>query len=77
MKIDMTRWTHPLELGERRFLHPGPLRWLRALGCAVALFFLIALASLSTGEALGKALPKTSRAAQRARPYLELRLGVW
>lgn len=76
MKIDMTRWTHPLELGERRFLHPGPLRWLRALGWALALFFLIALASLSTGEALGKALPKTSGAAQLAANIVAVLVGL-
>jgi membrane protease YdiL (CAAX protease family) len=33
-----------LEVGSRRFLHPGPLRWLRALGWAVALFFVFGLA---------------------------------
>jgi membrane protease YdiL (CAAX protease family) len=58
--IDITRWVRPLQLGERRFLHPGPLRWLRAIGWAVALVFLIALTSLSTAEFLGKLWPKTS-----------------
>ena len=48
----------PLELGERRFLHPGPLRWLRALGWAVALFFLVALAALPTAEVLGRLVPQ-------------------
>ncbi|WP_339931181.1 CPBP family intramembrane glutamic endopeptidase [uncultured Brevundimonas sp.] len=57
---------HPIELGERRFLHPGPLRWLRAVGWAVALFFLIALTSLPTSEALGKWWPQTSGMAQLA-----------
>ena len=33
-----------LDLGSRRFLHPGPLRWLRSLGWAVALFFIFGLA---------------------------------
>jgi len=33
-----------LDVGSRRFLHPGPLRWLRALGWAVALFFVFGLA---------------------------------
>lgn len=50
------------ELGERRFLHPGPLRWLRALGWAVALFFLAAFASLPTIELLGDLLPQTGPA---------------
>lgn len=53
---------HPLELGDRRFLHPGPLRWLRALGWAVALFFLAAFSSLPTTEALGHFLPQTGAA---------------
>jgi membrane protease YdiL (CAAX protease family) len=33
-----------LDVGSRRFLHPGPLRWLRALGWAVALFLVFGLA---------------------------------
>lgn len=60
------RGVHPIELGERRFLHPGPLRWLRAVGWAVALFFLVALTSLSTSEALGEWWPRTSGPAQLA-----------
>lgn len=52
----------PMALGERRFLHPGPLRWLRALGWAVALFFLVALSSLPLAEGLGHALPQTGAA---------------
>ena len=32
-----------LELGTRRFLHPGPLLWLRATGWAVALFMIFML----------------------------------
>ena len=32
-----------LELGSRRFVHPGPLRWLRCLGWAVALFVVFML----------------------------------
>lgn len=56
------RGIHPPELGERRFLHPGPLRWLRALGWAVALFFLAAFASLPTAEILGQVMPQTGTA---------------
>lgn len=51
-------FVRPFDLGERRFLHPGPLRWLRALGWAVALFFLVAMAGGVTGEALGHLLPR-------------------
>lgn len=57
---------HPLDLGERRFLHPGPLRWLRAIGWMLALFFLVALAALPTSEALGRWWPQTSGMAQLA-----------
>ncbi|MBO9708376.1 MAG: CPBP family intramembrane metalloprotease [Caulobacter sp.] len=32
-----------LEIGSRRFLHPGPLRWLRALGWGLVLFFVFTL----------------------------------
>lgn len=53
---------HPLELGDRRFLRPGPLRWLRALGWAVILFFLAALSSLPTTEVLSHLLPQTEAA---------------
>jgi membrane protease YdiL (CAAX protease family) len=34
----------PIELGSRRVLHPGPLRWLRALAWMVGLFILIGMA---------------------------------
>lgn len=62
--IDMSRWVHPVELGERRFLHPGPLGWLRALGWTVGLFFLVALTAFTTSEMLGKLWPKTLGPAQ-------------
>ena len=57
--ITTKSWVHPVELGERRFLHPGKLRWLRALGWAVVLFFLVALTAFTSAEALGKLWPKT------------------
>lgn len=56
----------PLELGDRRFLHPGPLRWLRATGWALALFFLVAMTAFSTGEMLSDWWPKASGPAQLA-----------
>jgi membrane protease YdiL (CAAX protease family) len=38
-----TRWgVPPVQLGDRRVLHPGPRRWLRALGWLAVLFFLTA-----------------------------------
>ena len=76
MMIDMSRWAHPLQLGERRFLHPGPLRWLRAIGWALALIFLVALTALTTGEALGKALPQSSGAAQLAANIVAVLIGL-
>jgi membrane protease YdiL (CAAX protease family) len=33
-----------LDVGSRRFLHAGPLRWLRSFGWAVVLFFIFGLA---------------------------------
>ena len=74
--IDMTRWVSPVQLGERRFLHPGPLRWLRALGWAVALVFLVALASLSTAEGLGHLVPKTSGPLQLAANIIAVVVGL-
>ncbi|MGI8456930.1 MAG: CPBP family intramembrane glutamic endopeptidase [Propionibacteriaceae bacterium] len=38
------RWGIPVRLGERRVLHPGRWRWLRALGWLALLFFLTAAA---------------------------------
>tara|TARA_R110002167_G_scaffold206514_1_gene410496 strand:- start:74 stop:1009 length:936 start_codon:yes stop_codon:yes gene_type:complete len=67
---------HPLDLGERRFLHPGPLRWLRALGWAVALFFLVALSSLPTAEVLGHWWPETSGLAQLVAPFIGALVGL-
>jgi uncharacterized protein len=51
---------HPLDPGGRRVLHPGPLRWLRSLTWAMALFLLVAITAMSTSEALGHLWPKTS-----------------
>jgi membrane protease YdiL (CAAX protease family) len=42
-----------LDIGSRRFLHPGMLRWLRCLGWAVLLFFIFGLA-----DAAGSILPE-------------------
>lgn len=57
----MTRlenWGIPIELGERRFLHPGPLRWLRALGWMVGLFILIGLTAVPGTILTETILPK-------------------
>jgi len=43
--MEPPRWgVPPVQLGQRRMLHPGRWRWLRALSWLVALFFLTALA---------------------------------
>ena len=73
---DTARWVHPLDLGERRFLHPGPLRWLRALAWAAALFFLVALTSFSTAETLAKHWPETSGPAQFAARAVAVLVGL-
>ncbi|MBB5711604.1 CPBP family intramembrane glutamic endopeptidase [Sphingomonas xinjiangensis] len=51
---------HSIALGERRVLHPGRLRWLRAIAWAVALFFLVAFTAFSTSELLSGVWPKTA-----------------
>lgn len=45
MTLAFERMGVPIDLGERRFLHPGPLRWLRAIGWMFGLFILVALTS--------------------------------
>ena len=67
---------HPPDLGDRRFLHPGPLRWLRAIGWVFALVFLVALTSLSAGEALGHWWPKTSGPLQLAANVIGALIGL-
>ena len=67
---------HPPELGQHRFLHPGPLRWLRAIGWAVALFLLVAMTSMSTSEALGHLWPRTSGPAQLAANVIGALVGL-
>ena len=49
----------PLDLGERRFLHPGPLRWLRASVWMVCLFLLVAFASYGPEALIGDSFAKT------------------
>jgi membrane protease YdiL (CAAX protease family) len=74
--IDFSRWTTPLVLGDQRFLHLGPLRWLRAIGWAASLFFLVALTAFSSTEALSKVFPKASGPAQLAAHILGVLLGL-
>lgn len=67
---------HPPELGCRRFLHAGPLRWLRAVGWALGLFFLVALTAFTTAEVLGNWWPKTSGPAQLAANVIGCLVGL-
>ena len=53
MSLIDTPPTVGLDLGSRRFLHAGPLRWLRCLGWAVLLFFVFMLV-----DAAGTILPE-------------------
>lgn len=51
-----------LEIGRRRVLHPGPLRWLRALGWMLALIIATGVAQFGMtwgGAQLAKALGMT------------------
>lgn len=41
--MNFERWGVPVALGDRRVLHPGPLRWLRALGWMALVGFLCVL----------------------------------
>ena len=70
---------NPLALGERRFLHPGPLRWLRAIGWAVALVFLVVLAGMTTAEGLTDLQPGSSGPIRLAAPLVGalVALGVY
>jgi membrane protease YdiL (CAAX protease family) len=51
------RWGIPVQLGERRVLHPGRWRWLRALGWLVLLFFLTGVAFGVPAQAAVDRLP--------------------
>lgn len=50
-------WSRPIDLGDRRILQPGPLRWVRALGWMTALFFLIVLTAYPLTDFLERQLP--------------------
>jgi membrane protease YdiL (CAAX protease family) len=58
---DVPQSTGGLDIGSRRFLHPGMLRWLRCLGWAVLLFFIFGLT-----DAAGSILPEKLFAGQGA-----------
>lgn len=56
--------TRRIELGDRRFLHPGRLRWLRAVAWVVVLFLLVAVSSGWAAKLLGAWWPAASGPAQ-------------
>jgi membrane protease YdiL (CAAX protease family) len=53
MPLSETTSARGLEIGSRRFIHPGPLRWLRAVGWGLLLFFVFTLI-----DAAGMILPE-------------------
>ncbi|MCL1525820.1 CPBP family intramembrane metalloprotease [Xanthomonas nasturtii] len=56
----------PIELGEDGLLRPGKLRWLRACGWALLLFFLVAIPTGMVTRFLGGFWPKSNEPVQFA-----------
>jgi uncharacterized protein len=63
---DAAGWWIPVQLGERRVLHPGRWRWLRAMAWLVLVFFLTAAAFGLPLQAVVDLLPPENRAIQFA-----------
>lgn len=63
---DAGRWGIPVQLGERRVLHPGRWRWLRAVAWLVLVFFLTAAAFGLPLQAAVDSFPPTNPALQLA-----------
>ncbi|PPU75659.1 lysostaphin resistance A-like protein [Xanthomonas sp. NCPPB 1638] len=61
-----THAPHAIALGERGILRPGRLRWLRACGWAVVLFFLVAIPTGVVTRSLGSLWPKSNEPVQFA-----------
>ena len=61
---DSDRWGVPVQLGQRRVLHPGRLLWLRAVAWLVLLFFLTAAAFGLPLQAAVDLLPPGNAAAE-------------
>ena len=59
--IDAVRGGIPVQLGERRVLHPGRWRWLRAMAWLVMVFFLTAAAFGLPLQAAVDLLPPRTR----------------
>lgn len=57
--MSFERWGAPVALGDRRVLHPGMLRWLRALGWMVLVGFLCVLSFGMPYSVLDHFLPDT------------------
>ncbi len=57
---------HPIALGDDGVLRPGRLRWLRACGWAIVLFFLVAIPPGVVTRFLGGFWPKTNEPVQFA-----------
>ena len=61
---DADRWGVPVQLGQRRVLHPGRLLWLRAVAWLLLLFFLTAAAFGLPLQAAVDLLPPGNAAAE-------------
>ena len=61
---DSDRWGVPVQLGQRRVLHPGRLLWLRAVAWLLLLFFLTAAAFGLPLQAAADLLPPGNAAAE-------------
>ncbi|MEQ7906696.1 CPBP family glutamic-type intramembrane protease [Xanthomonas hortorum] len=68
--------THQIELGDRKFLHPGRLRWLRAIGWAVVLLVVVATLAPMAGRFVGGLFPKDSGPLQLLASLVGIAVGL-
>ncbi|WP_126944693.1 CPBP family intramembrane glutamic endopeptidase [Xanthomonas sp. BRIP62409] len=68
--------SHRIALGERSFLQPGRLRWLRAIGWAVLLLVAVATLAPMAGRAVGSLLPKDSGPLQLIASLVGIAVGL-
>ncbi|MEA9581046.1 CPBP family intramembrane glutamic endopeptidase [Xanthomonas nasturtii] len=67
---------HRIALGERKFLHPGRLRWLRAIAWAVLLLVVVATLAPMAGRGIGSLLPKDSGPLQLVASLIGVAVGL-
>ena len=68
--------SRPIELGERKFLHPGRLRWLRAIAWAVLLLVVVAALAPMSGRFVSGLLPKESGPLQLLASLIGIAVGL-